>query len=110
SNMDLYNADIQTSNPGGTPVVGYTFLQGDRIRFQLQYPVGNTTGVQLSDSNDYQIVSVETDPIINGVMQLGNFIKIVYPTGDINANFQFGGDNYQNYKILIYNFTKRAIG
>lgn len=110
SNMDLYNSDIQTSNPGGTPVVGYTFQQGDRIRFQLQYPVGNTTGVQLSDSNDYQIVSVETNPIINGVMQLGNFIKIIYPTGDINANFQFGGDNYQNYKILIYNFTKRAIG
>lgn len=108
SNMDYYNKDIQTANPGGTPVVGYNFQMGDRIRFELQYPVAGGQN-ELSVHNDYQIVSTETDPIFNGVIQTGNFIKILYPSADVNANFQFGGDNYQNYKILIYSYTKRAI-
>lgn len=108
SNMAQYNKDIQTSNPGGTPVVGYNFEQGDRIRFEIQYPVGAPQNL-LSVKNDYQIVSTETDPLLNGVIQQGSFIKILLPTPDLNADFQFGGDNYQNYKILLYSYTKRAI-
>ena len=117
SNMELYNEDITTANPGGTPVVGYTFQQGDRIRFQIQYPVGATPN-DLTDANDYQIVSVSADPILNGVIQQGNFIKILYPTADITPNFNFGqaagltpaqSDNFQNFRIIIYSYAKRNL-
>lgn len=108
SNMDVYNEDISTATPGGTPVVGYTFQQGDRIRF-LQRFDATGAATSLSIINDYQIFSVETNPNINGIIQDGNFIKILYPTADINSNFMFGGDNYQNYKILLYSLVKHPI-
>jgi hypothetical protein len=116
SNMELYNENVTTANPGGTPVVGYTFSQGDRIRFLINYPL-NGSSVQMSPANDYQIVSVETDPVLNGIIQEGSFIKIIYPTTDISASFNFGfasgltplqSDNFQRYKILIYNYAKRV--
>lgn len=117
SNMDQYNEDINTLNPGGTPVVGYKFEQGDRIRFQVQYPVGTLTPDSniLSSGFDYQIASTQLNPNINGIIQEGNFIKIVYPINDVGGNFQFfppnttTGDNYQRYRILIYNYRKQPI-
>lgn len=120
SNMELYNEDITTANPGGTPVVGYTFQQGDRIRFQLGYPVSILPDVnELPTNLDYQIVSAQTDPVLGGVMQPGNFIKILYPTSDISSIFNFGGamgltpsqtDNFQRFRFLVYSYAKHATG
>ena len=103
SNFSEYNSNIEAA----TPVVSYQFTQGDRIRFCVRYPVGAAAST-LTTGLDYEIVSTEDNPIINGIIQKGTFIKIFYPQGDISGNFDFGGDAFQNYKILIYNYVKRS--
>lgn len=97
SNMGLYNADLSAS----TPVVKYDFAPGDRIQFLIRYPISGAASI-LSANNDYEIVAVEDNPSINGVNQPGSFIKIVYPASDINGNFAFTGDNFQNYGVRIH--------
>lgn len=103
SNMADYNAAIQAS----TPVVSYDFSAGDRIQFLQFFPFGTTSGINLSIKNDYEILAVVDNPINGAVVQNGRFIKIQYPTADINANFDFGG-NFQNYKILLYSYVKHS--
>jgi hypothetical protein len=97
SNMVDYDEDIEAA----TPVVSYQFQHGDRVRFEIQYPVG-ANPVTLTTGLDFQITSVVVDPLINGVTQIGTFIEIPYPTASISGNFNFGTDNFQNYKCLIY--------
>lgn len=122
SNMQTYNQDIEAADP----VVRYDFAPGDRIQFMAQYPVATTNpppnpppSNQLQIQNDYAIVSVEDAPILNGIIQPGSFIKIVYPTADIGPNFNFGSalgltqaqtDNFQRYYIRIYGTVKLASG
>lgn len=102
-NMADYNASIEAS----TPIVSYDFSAGDRIQFLQNIPFGGGP-INLSLINDYEILAVVNDPINNGLTQTGRFIKIQYPTADINANFDFGGNGFQNYKILLYNYVKHA--
>ena len=103
-NMADYNATIQAS----TPVVSYEFGAGDRIQFLQNIPFGGGSPVNLTIKNDYEILAVVDNPINQGVTQTGRFIKIQYPTADINSNFDFGGSNFQNYKILLYSYVKHA--
>lgn len=106
SNMPVYDSEIEAS----TPVVKYDFAPGDRIQFLQRFPVGYPTnpGSALSLINNYPITSVEDDPLINGIIQQGSFIKFPYPTNDIGANFNFGADNFQNYQIIIVNEISEA--
>lgn len=103
ANMAGYNQSIQAS----TPVVSYDFTAGDRIQFLQLFHFGSPSGIDLTLKNDYEILSVVNNPIANGVTQTGRFIRIQYPTADINSNFDFGG-TFQNYKILLYNYVKHA--
>lgn len=111
SNIPDYDKDIEAA----TPVVNYDFSQGDRIRFEERYPPGGA-GSPLTTGLDYQITSLVNNPVINGVVQIGTFIQILYPTADTGSggtgtpsgNFDFGGDNYQNYKVLIYGIEQNA--
>lgn len=111
-NMSDYNLNIQASgipsSSGAPAVVSYDFAPGDRIQFLQNIPFGTGARIDLSIKNDYEILSVVNDPINAGVVQTGRFIKIQYPTADITASFDFGGANFQNYKILIYNYVKHS--
>ena len=101
SNIEYYNEQINaTAN-----VVSYNFTEGDRIRFLLRY---NAAGTPVSiNVFDYEVVGVETNPNIGGVIREGKFVKIYYPTADISNNFKFDGTvDFQNYQILLYNYTQ----
>lgn len=104
SNIFDFNVSINQDNPdpNQSPVVKYDFAQGDRVRILARYDVN---GVKTILNYDYAIVGTAINPNINGIVQIGTFLKIYYPTADINANFSFDGtDNFQNYEILIYSY------
>jgi hypothetical protein len=100
-----YMADYDLNIQAATPTVKYDFSPGDRINFQIRYAHDRTAN-NLNVGFDYAIVSVEINPFINGVMQNGRFIKIIYPTTAITPSFDFGGTDQQWYKVLIYNLNK----
>lgn len=109
-NIDAYNEQVEATKG----VVGYNFSAGDRIRFVSRYYLapGPTYGyfsVNLANLNlDYEVLSVELDPIFNGRVIKGRYVKIYYPTSDISADFSFaGGVDFQNYGIILYNYKKQ---
>jgi hypothetical protein len=119
SNIADYN-DMIDSTAG---VVTYDFAPGDRVTIYGKY---NSVGTLTDFTNpstgpvklyDYEVLGIETNPIFNGVMQAGTFLKILYPTSDIadgTGNLDFSnsssaGTNFQNYKIVIYNL-KETVG
>ncbi len=95
-------------------IIAYDFVQGDRIKFYIQYrisPVFSTTVppynfpyVKYTDEKDFEIFEQVIDPDINGVVRKGQYLKIILPviTPDV---FDFGdglSDLYNNYYIEIY--------
>jgi len=106
SNIDDYNLSIAATSGGAGGVVGYTFSSGDRIKVTGRYDVNGT----LSNLNfDYAILGVAVNPIINGQVQLGNFIQIAYPSGDIGPSYKFDGTpDFQQYQILIYSYKAHS--
>lgn len=98
TNIQEYNDNIEST----AGVATYTFTPGDRIRILARYAVDGTA-TQLS--LDYSVLGVVTDPLLNGIVQKGNFVKIYYPTADIGANVKFdGSDDFQNYQMLLYSY------
>lgn len=105
SNIFDYNQNIKAAEG----VVQYGFSQGDRIKFIAVTHVDGTQGTYSSNSFDYPVLDVATNPVINGVTQVGTFVKIAYPTNDISVNFKFdGSDDYQNYSILLYSLQQQV--
>lgn len=88
---------FKTDNPGSP--LGYTFAAGDRIRFFKRFNVDGTTANLYGNSRDYEIVASPINPTINGVEQIGQFIKIVLPS--TNGTFDFGS-GFDNYFIELY--------
>lgn len=89
-----------------TTVLSYSFTPGDRIRFMKQLSDGQNTTYA---TQDYEIQAQVIDPIINGVTQIGKFIKIALPSTDVS--FDFGVQvhapfpnplSYNNYQIQLY--------
>lgn len=89
-----------------TTILSYSFVPGDRIRFIKMLSNGQNT---IYASEDFEIQSQVQDPLINGAVQSGKFIKIALPTTD--ATFDFGVQthapfpnplNYNNYLIQLY--------
>lgn len=101
TNIFAYNTSIGATE--GVISYGATsFTPGDRIRIQGIYAV-NGTFTQLN--LDYAILGVAVNPVVSGVVKQGTYIQINYPAADISANFKLDGtSNFQNYKILIYNY------
>lgn len=106
SNIATYNADISATEG----VVGYSFAQGDRVRFVARYDV--TGALQTINSPfDYEILGTETNPKIDGQIKQGTFVKILYPTNDISVNFKFDGtEDFLHYEIMLYGTKEHAIG
>lgn len=96
---------FKTANPS-TPL-GYSFLPNDRIRFIKLFNPDNTTNEIYTDK-DFEIQASVIDPVINGVQQDGQFIKIFLPTVDVS--FDFGGEDYAYYFIELYTPAQSVAG
>ncbi|OYY99573.1 MAG: hypothetical protein B7Y37_13865 [Sphingobacteriia bacterium 28-36-52] len=102
-NIEFYNREI-SSRKG---VVSYTFQAGDRVRLLSRYNE-NAANVAINIV-DYEVVGTEVNPIIDGITRFGTFVKIKYPTNDIDSSMRFDGTAaYQNYEILLYNYIKNT--
>jgi hypothetical protein len=108
-NILVYNESISSTEN----VISYEYTKGDRIRFLSRYEVNGNVQLLTNKFYDYEILGTELE--INSVVsnstkkKNGIFIKINYPSSDIDANFNFSGtEDYQNYQIIIYNYEKAA--
>ena len=109
-NIQDYNEQISSTQN----VVSYNYTEGDRIKFIRRYDV---TGVaqDITSQYDYEIVGTvstieyTTTTSNNTLTAVGNFLKLRYPTSDIDATFQFPGtEDFQHYEILLYNYTNNS--
>lgn len=82
----------------GTPLK-YGFSSGDRITFIKRYNSDNSTAYIYGNSRDFEIISSDINPTINGQIRTGQFIKIILPS--VDGNFDFG-DGFGNYLIELY--------
>ena len=100
-NIYDYNLSIKATEG----VIGYTFAPGDRVKFMKRYTSTGAVGLDVAGSNyDYPIISLESNPVMTGVVKEGSYLKIAYPTSDIGSGIAFDGTpDYQNYEIFIYN-------
>lgn len=88
-----------SDNP--TSPLTYQFSANDRITFMKRF-IG-TVSWTVFTGKDFEIQGQVLNPIINGVQQQGQFIKIFLPTTD--PTFDFGSStltNYNNYFIELY--------
>jgi hypothetical protein len=110
NNIQDYNDRISSTQN----VVSYNYTEGDRIKFIRRYDVAGTAQ-DITSQYDYEIVGTvstidyTTTADNNTHTAVGNFLKLRYPTTDIDATFQFPGTaDFQHYEILLYNYTNNA--
>jgi len=102
SNIDLYNNQIE----GTKGIVSYSYQQGDRIRITNRY---SALGVlNAVEQVDYEVLGLETNPVINGAEYSGNFVKVKYPQSLPTGILFDGTADYQNYEILLYSIRQTA--
>lgn len=96
ANLNQYIID----NPSSY-FLAYGFTANDRIRFIKRFDSsGGTANIYTTPQKDFEIVASITDPIINGIQERGQILKIVLP--NIDTTFDFSGEDYANYFIEIY--------
>lgn len=113
-NMAYYNENIESTSG----YINYEFTPGDRIRF-IQRIATTGTVTTFSTELDFEVIGVEDNPNINGYVAQGRYIKIKYPSSFIDADFKLlapdpvsyvgtgtASEDFQNYKIQIYSFSK----
>lgn len=110
NNIQDYNDRISSTQN----VVSYNYTEGDRIKFIRRYDVTGTAQ-DITSQYDYEVVGTvstidyTTTADNNTHTAVGNFLKLRYPTTDIDATFQFPGtEDWQHYEILLYNYTNNA--
>lgn len=105
--ISIENLNTFVANNPGSPLT-YQFSANDRIRFMKLYNTDLNNPIYGVDQ-DFEIQSQVINPVINGVQQTGQFIKIVLPT--TNATFDFGVQThapfpnplkYNNYFVELY--------
>jgi hypothetical protein len=121
SNMSQYNEEIQASSG----YIGYDYSAGDRVRFLERISLNGAVNSYTSGlEKDFEIIGLEANPNINGYVAVGNYIKIKYPSAFTDVNFEFFkptdtgvviptillAEDFQNYKIQIYNTKNSANG
>jgi len=85
-------------NKNPTTPLGYSFLQGDRIRF-MQVLSGSVNTIY-GTTFDFEIIGEAFNPEINGEVKQGKFVKIALPT--TSGTFDFGTSDFFNYFIKVY--------
>lgn len=105
--ISIENLNTFVSNNPGSPLT-YQFSANDRIRFMKLYNTDLNNPIYGTDE-DFEIQGQVINPVINGIQQTGQFIKIVLPT--TNTTFDFGVQThapfpnplkYNNYFIELY--------
>lgn len=90
-------------------IIAYDFATGDRIRFCSLFNADLTPAVSYSNQHDYEINSQVINPIINGLVQYGQFVKIVLPTTSGIFDFSNGKTKtFCYYLIELYTPAKSA--
>lgn len=97
--LSIESLRIFVVNNPGSPLA-YSFTSGDRIRFFKRINGDNSTANLYGNTKDFEVVASLIDPVINGGVKSGQFIKIVLPSTD--GNFDFGINGYDNYFIELY--------
>lgn len=75
----------------------YDFSSGDRIRFMKVLSGAVNT---VYTAQDFEIQAQVLSPVINGIEEEGQWLKIVLPT--TSATFDFGTSAFYNYFIELY--------
>lgn len=102
-NIDFYNSEISSTQN----VVSYSFQSGDRVRLLSRFDQNNLN-VPINIV-DYEVLGTVVNPIIEGITRAGTFVKIKYPSNDIDSSMRFDGTaNYQHYEILLYNYVQNT--
>lgn len=96
--LSIETLNVFKNNNIGSPL-GYSFTSGDRVRFFRRINTDNSTANLYGATKDYEIVASLTNPIINGAVKEGQFIKIVLPPTD--GTFDFG-EGFDYYFIELY--------
>ena len=114
-NIQEYNEQL-TSTVG---VVSYNYTQGDRVTFLSRYDSSNINH-PIPQQYDYEILGTTSTIFLeNGTIQVGNFIKILYPeVANTDPNFSFGAlplpagttsQDFLHYEIFLYNYSNNAV-
>jgi hypothetical protein len=103
-NINDYNKELTSTET----VISYSYQQGDRVRFISRFSAnGNKIPITIVD---YEILGVANNIVVDGKLREGSFIKIYYPTNDINSGFLFDGTaNFQNYEIFLYSYIPNQL-
>ena len=103
-NIFQYNELI--SSTSGT--VSYSFSPGDRVRIKQGFTADGSP-TTLTTTYDYEILGTVNSIVVNGITKVGNFIKIYYPTADVDSYLRFDGEpNFQAYQLFIYNYAQHT--
>lgn len=86
-------------NNSGSPLA-YSYTAGDRIRFFKRYNGDGTTANLYGNTKDFEVVGSFIDPVVNGGVKSGQFVKIILPPTD--GSFDFGTTGFDNYFIELY--------
>jgi hypothetical protein len=81
----------------GTYVVGSSVTLTSEIA--SSFSILTTNGIKYANK-DFEILELVTNPTINGVDYVGQYVKIILPT--TNNSFDFGTDNFNNYFFELY--------
>ncbi len=99
--LEIYKTQHKTS------VIGYDFHIGDRIKFAGRFNNDKTVAINYGNAHDYEIIAVEENPNINGLVQSGTYVKINLPNTDINFDFgNFLSNSYYYYYVELYTPAK----
>lgn len=95
--IGIQNLTTFIDNNPSSSFLQYDVVAGDRIRF-IKVLSGSVNTVYTN--NDFEVLSQNINPIINGIQRTGRFIKIALPT--TSGTFDFGTNDFANYEIEIY--------
>ena len=95
--IGIENLNTYILNNPSAKFLQYDFATNDRIRF-MKLLSGSSNTVYVDQ--DFEIQSQIINPSINGVVQIGQFLKIALPS--TSGTFDFGTSDFYNYFIELY--------
>lgn len=103
--ISIENLNTYILNNPSSKFLAYDWSAGDRIRFMK---VLSGTVNTIYTNEDFEILSQVFSPTINGVIYLGQFLKIALPA--TTGTFDFGTSAFFNYFIELYTPAKSVAG
>lgn len=101
--IGIENLNTYILNNPSSSFLQYDFATGDRIRFMKVLSGAVNT---IYTNQDFEIQSQVLSPSINGIVQIGQFLKIALPA--TSGTFDFGTSDFYNYFIELYTPAQSA--